>query len=133
MFEVTINRTKRVITFRASGNLTHEDMKKVYDDAVWATDGFKGTPHMVLADIRGMGAMSQESGKIFSDIIRYGREHGTICCVHLSDTSISKLQASRLAREVNPSDDCTVNVVSIDEAEKVIQEKQSEMDQKKRS
>jgi hypothetical protein len=123
MFEVTINRGKRLITFRASGNLTLDEMKTILDEAKWATDGFRGDPHIVLADMRGLATMSDEKQRIFGEIIRYGREHGTSLCVHLSDSSIARLQQSRLAREASPYDDVTVNVVSSEEAERMIQER----------
>ena len=127
MFEVTINRGRRIITFRASGNLTLAEMEKILDEAKWATDGFKGQPHIVIADMRGMATLSPEGQRIFAEIIRYGRSHGTICCVHLSDSSIHRLQANRLAREASPYDDITVNVVSLEEAERVIEEKQAKL------
>jgi len=40
-----------------------------------------------------------------------------------SDSSIAKLQASRLAREASPVDNITTNVVSVDEAERLIEER----------
>jgi hypothetical protein len=123
MYETSINRGKRLITFRASGNLSLAEMKTILDEAKWATDAFRGEPHIVLADMRGLTTLNEEKQKVFGDIIRYGREHGTVCCVHLSDSSIARLQQARLAREASPYDDITVNVVSIEEAEKAISEK----------
>lgn len=127
MFEVTINRGRRIIIFRASGAINVDELKKIRDEAIWATDSFRGDPHLVLADMRGMAPMSPEGTVIFGEIIRYGREHGTVCCVHLSDSSIARLQTQRLAREASPYDDITVNVVSLDEAEKVIEEHQAKL------
>jgi hypothetical protein len=124
MFEVTINRNRKTITFRASGLLSDDDMQQVLEEAKWATDGFKGKPHIVLADMRGMKLMSDKSAAAFGEIIRYGREHGTVLCVHLSDSSIARLQANRLARESSPQDDCTINVISREEADKVIHERE---------
>jgi hypothetical protein len=42
--------------------------------------------------------------------------------VHLSDDSVARLQAARLARQASPYDDSTFDVVSLDEAEKVLTE-----------
>ncbi len=131
MFEVTINRSKRLISFRASGTLSTAEMKHIFDEAKWSTDVFRGEPHIVLADMRGLPTLTEDKAKIFADIIKYGREHGTICCVHLSDSSIARLQHARLAREASPYDDITVNVVSAEEADRVIQEKQPKVHGKK--
>jgi hypothetical protein len=123
MYDATIDRARHTITFRASGVLTVEDMKNVFEETKRATDSFRGQPHLVLADMRGLAPLSPEATGIFGEVIRYGRTHGTICCVHLSDSSIARLQANRLAREASPYDDITVNVVSMEEAAKVIDEK----------
>jgi hypothetical protein len=130
MFEVTLNKQRKTIVFRASGNISLEEMKQIFEEAKWATDTLKGGAHIVLADLRGMAPLSPAVGQIMGDFIKYGREHGTICCVHLSDSSIARLQAARLAREVSPYDDITLNVVSIEEAERVVQEKQAELAKK---
>jgi hypothetical protein len=127
MYEASINRARRTITFRASGSPTIDELNKMYEEAQWAHNSFKGEPHLVLADMRGMAPLSPEGTKVFGEIIKYGRQHGCICCVHLSDSSIARLQQSRLAREASPYDDITVNVVSLEEAERVIQEKQASM------
>jgi hypothetical protein len=106
-------------------------MRVILQDAKYVTDAFKGQAHIVLADLRGMGVVTEETGRIMGDVMRYGREHGTYCCVHLSDSSIFRLQTSRLAREVSPEDKVTVNVVSLDEAERVIVEKLAQIRSKK--
>jgi hypothetical protein len=131
MFEVTINRGRRLIIFRASGSMTLDEMKQIKEEAFWSTDVFKGEPHIVLADMRGMPPLTEEKAKVFADIIKYGRDHGVACCVHLADSSIARLQQARLAREASPYDDITVNVVSIEEAERMIQEKQPKLHSKK--
>jgi hypothetical protein len=131
MYEVTINRGKRLITFRASGRLSMEEMSQVFEEAKRSTDAYKGEPHIVLADMRGLAVLTEDKQKVFGDIIRYGREHGCVTCVHLSDSSIARLQHARLARENSPYDDATINVVSIEEADRVIQEKQAKVQPKK--
>jgi hypothetical protein len=130
MFEVTINRGRKLITFRASGMLSIGEIKQIADDARSVTDGFRGEPHIVLADMRGLAPLSDDKAAVFGEIIKYGRTRGTVCCVHLSDSSIARLQHSRLAREASPYDDITVNVVSVEEADKVIQEKQGTLKKK---
>ncbi len=125
MYEASVNRTRRLITFRGSGTITVDELKTMVEEAKWATDSFHGEPHIVLADMRGMAPLAPDATQLFGEMIKYGRERGCVCCVHLSDSSIARLQATRLAREASPYDDITVNVVSVEEAEKVIHEKQA--------
>lgn len=127
MFEVTINRARRTITLRATGEMTLDEVTKAYEEAVWATDTFKKQPHVVLADMRGLAPLAPDATMVLGEIIKYGRTHGTVACVHLSDASIARLQASRLAREASPHDRVTVDVVSLEEAEKVLEEKQRDL------
>jgi hypothetical protein len=127
MFELTINRARRLVVFRAQGTISVEELKQVRQEAIRATDAFRGEPHIVLADMRGMATMSPEATQVFADIIRYGREHGVVRCAHLSDSSIARLQAQRLAREASTYDDITVNVISLEEAERMIDEFQPKL------
>jgi hypothetical protein len=123
MFTVQLDRMHRIIRFRASGTLSPDDMKHLLDEARWAYDQFRGAEHLILADMRGMAVMAPEVAAQFGEAIRYGRANGTVCCVHLSDSSIARLQTSRIARENSPYDDITINVVSTEEGEKVLEEK----------
>ena len=77
--------------------------------------------------MRGLTPLSPEGARIFGEIIKYSRARGCLACVHLSDSSIARLQAARLAREASPYDDITVNVVSIEEAQRVVEEKQGSL------
>ncbi len=86
------------------------------------TNLFRGE-HIVLADMRGMSVLAPEAAELFGEVIRYGRMHGAVLCVHLSDSSITRLQAARLAREVQPDDAVTINVVSLEEAHRLIDER----------
>jgi hypothetical protein len=122
MLKVGVDRIRRTITFRANGTLTLEEAKMALEEAKWATHQFGGGEHIVLADMRGILPMAPDVAAVFGEVIRYGRAHGTALCVHLSDSSIAKLQASRIARESSPGDDVTINVVSLDEAEKLVEE-----------
>ncbi len=127
MFNVQVDRLNRTVRFRATGRLTLEDLQRIKKEAHAAYDQFRGAEHLVLADMRGMSPLAQEAAQIFGEVIRYGREHGTVCCVHLSDSSIARLQANRLAREASPVDEITIDVDSPDEAEKLIKEKQTKL------
>jgi hypothetical protein len=123
MFNVQLDRMRRTVRFRASGNLTTEELKQAREEANWCLDQLKGGEHIVLADLRGMAAMSPAIATTFGEMIKEGRAKGTVCCLHLSDSSIARLQAARIAREASAQDDITTNVVSLDEAEKMIDEK----------
>jgi hypothetical protein len=122
MFNINVDRLRRTISFRASGVIQLEELKRLFEEAKWATD-LLGGEHIVLADMRGLGVFTPECAKLFGEIIRYGRERGGVCCLHLSDSSVARLQTARLAREVSPHDTVTINVVSLEEAERVIEER----------
>jgi hypothetical protein len=122
MFSVQLDRLRRTVRFRATGRLTLDDLKRVAEEARWCYDQFRGAPHVVLADVRGMAALSEDAGKILMDVIKYGRTNGTVCCVHISDLGIARLQAARLAREASPYDGQTIDVASLDEAERLLEE-----------
>jgi hypothetical protein len=122
MYSVSLDRIRRTIRFRASGVLTSADMRQVAEEAQWCYDQFKGAHHLVLADMRGMAPLKPEAAQMFGEVIKYGRSRGTVCCAHLSDSSIARLQAARLAREASKYDDVTIDVASPEEAEKVIEE-----------
>jgi hypothetical protein len=122
MYRYGIDPVRRTITLRVSGTLALEEAKKARQELVGNIDQFKDGEHIILADLRGMAPVSQEVAAILGEVIKYGRERGTALCVHLSDSSIMRLQAGRLAREADPKDKVTINVVSLDEADKVIDE-----------
>lgn len=122
VFTVKNHQARRTIVIRMSGYLDEQHMTtfaKAYKDA---TDTYGGQPHLVLADMRGMTVTAVSAAKILGDAIGYARARGVFCCAHLSDSTLQKLQANRMARESSPGDDVTVNVVSTEEAERVLSE-----------
>jgi hypothetical protein len=123
MFHVDVDKKRRVVMFRAEGSLSAEELRAVLTECMRVTDLFKGGQHIVFADMRGLRPLSPEGAQVLGQIIRYGREHGTVLCVHLSDSSILKLQASRLVRENAPEDGTTVNVISPEEGWRVVEER----------
>jgi hypothetical protein len=131
MVEVSINRGRHLITFRASGSISVDELQQISADGRLLIDAFRNEPHIVLADMRGLPPLNEERQKIFGEMIRYDRERGCILCVHLSDSSIARLQQARIAREASTYDDVTVNVISPEEAEKLINESQSKLKAKK--
>jgi hypothetical protein len=60
--------------------------------------------------------------------IGYAREHGVVLCAHLSDDTVQRLQARRVARHSSPADNVTVDVSSIQEARRVVDEAKGRVD-----
>jgi hypothetical protein len=83
---------------------------------------------MVVADMRGMKPLHPPVAKLLGEAIGYGRKNGAVLCVHISDHTVQRLQASRVARENSPTDDITVDVSSLEEAERVLDEARSRLD-----
>jgi hypothetical protein len=87
-----------------------------------ATDKFQGRKHMVIADMRGMKTVHPSIANIMGVEIGYAREHGVVLCAHLSDDTVQRLQARRVARMNSPDDNVTVDVNSVLEARRVVDE-----------
>ncbi len=102
--------------------MRENEMKEWADAYIAATDAYAGGPHLVLADMRGLKPAGPESAEIMGNAIAYARTRGVACCAHLSDSTIQRLQTARLAREASPHDDVTTDVVSPEEAERVLEE-----------
>jgi hypothetical protein len=117
MFEVTNDERRRTITVRMSGFMQPEEMTRFSEAYRQATDAYRGERHLVLADMRGLKALPPESTAIFGEAIGYARPRGVALCAHLSDSTIQRLQAARLAHQAAPGDDVTVDCVSLEAAE----------------
>ncbi len=126
--EVTVDVADRVIVARLAGLFTEAEMNAVAASYREATEALRGKRHMVIADMRGMKPLRQRCAEILGEVIRYGRENGTVLCVHLSDHVVQRLQASRLARENSPTDDITVDVQTPEEARRVVEELRPRLD-----
>ena len=87
-----------------------------------------GAKHMVIADMRGMKPLHPPVAKLLGEAIGYGRRNGAVLCAHVSDHTVQRLQAARVARENSPTDDITVDVSSVAEAERVVSEACSRLD-----
>jgi hypothetical protein len=127
-FEVTTNLQQRVLRVRLSGFFTEKQMRTVAGLTHQATEQFRGAKHMVIADMRGMKPLHPPVAQILGDAIGYGRRNGAVLCAHISDHTVQRLQAARLARENSPTDDVTVDVSSVEEAERVLDEARSRLD-----
>lgn len=114
-----------------SRRLVHTTMSGLFDGPsieAWAreyeaaTDRFRGRMHVVLADMRGLKTMRREVADRFGDAISYARGRGVVLCAHISDETVQRLQAKRVARLDSQDDDVTVDVASLDEAHEVCAE-----------
>jgi len=121
-YSVRNDPSQRTIFIRMEGVFDEKQMRQLAQLYLEATAYYKGGQHLVLADMRGMHIASLEVAKILGEAIGEARKMGVACCAHVSSSTVQKLQAARLAREHSPDDDVTVNVVSLEEANKVLEE-----------
>jgi hypothetical protein len=116
MFEVINDVNRRTITARMSGFIRPSEMREFAAAYRSATDVYAGGRHLALADMRGLRTLEPESAALFGEVVAYGRQRGCLLCAHVSDSTISRLQTARVASEVSPHDDITVDCVSVEEA-----------------
>lgn len=122
MIEIKNDIPGRTIRIRVASPVTDAELRDTAIELRRATDAYHGAEHMTLADMRGLLPFSPELAAVMGETITYQRRRGVVLCAHLSDSSIMRLQAKRLAREASPNDTITIDVISIDEAEKLLSE-----------
>jgi hypothetical protein len=108
------------IVVKLSGVISDAELTTFVRDYRVATDSYAGRSHLVLADLRGLKALSPTQAQTLGAAIAYARSRGVFRCAHLNDDSVAKLQAARLAREVDPENRATIHVVSLTEAEAIL-------------
>jgi hypothetical protein len=123
MFEVENDIPARTIRCQISGAVSEAELREAVEAMRRATDAYGGSEHMVLADLRGLAPLSPAGAALMGASIAYQRQRGVVFCAHLADSSIIRLQAKRVSREVSPDDRITVDVISLDEAEKALSER----------
>jgi hypothetical protein len=119
-FRIANDPTERTIRLRMTGEYDRVGMERLASELREVADSYGGRSHLILADMRGMAPLDADVAEIFGELIAYTRQRGVVCCAHLSDDSVQKLQAARLGRQISLSDDLTVDVVSIEEAERLL-------------
>ena len=127
-FEVVLDLANRTIFIRMTGLFSESDMQAWAMQYRDATDRFQGRKHMVIADMRGMKTVHPSIASIMGAEIGYAREHGVVLCAHLSDDTVQRLQARRVARQNSTEDNITVDVSSVQEARKVVEEAKDRID-----
>lgn len=123
MFEIKNDLAAKTIRLRITGRMDVAEARDAADQSCRATDAYNGAEHMILADMRGLVTLSPEAAAVMGESIAYQRRRGVVLCAHLSDSSITRLQAQRVAREASPTDSVTIDVVSLAEAEEVLSER----------
>ena len=66
--------------------------------------------------------------KVLGEEIFHARRNGVVLCVHISDDTVQRLQALRVARQNSVTDDDTVDVSSAEEAVRVCDEYRGRLD-----
>ncbi len=122
-FSVRNAPAERTIYVRMTGRFDISTMRALCDEYKTVTNTYAGGPHYVLADMRGMVPAQPEVGLMLGSTIGYGRARGVRLCAHLSDDTVQRLQAARLARQNSTGDDVTVEVRSVEEGEKLLRER----------
>ena len=87
---------------------------------IQATTPYSGERHMVFANMLGMKTVHPSIAQIMGEEIGHARRNGVALCVHLSDDTVQRLQAARIARQNSVHDDVTVDVDSVEEGRRVI-------------
>ena len=127
-FEVVLDLANRTLYTRMTGLFSEADMQGWAKQYHEATDKFQGRRHMVIADMRGMKTVHPSIANIMGVEIGYARDNGVVLCAHLSDDTVQRLQARRVARQNSLTDNVTVDVNSIHEARKVVEEARGRID-----
>jgi hypothetical protein len=122
MIAIHDDRAKRTVRITMNGFIKLDEMQAAAVRMKSLCDGYQGSPHVCLADMRGLKPSTPEVAGVMGQAIGYTRQHGVVHCAHLTDSSTVMLQAARLVREVVPGDPAITNVLSLEEAELVLDE-----------
>jgi hypothetical protein len=127
MFEVKNDASRRLYRVRMSGFMRPVEMAQAAAQLIAMTESYDGKEHMCLADMRGLKALEPESARLLREAIMHTRQKGVVRCAHVSDSTISRLQAIKLASQPSTEDDgATVDCSSVEEAERVLLEYRTE-------
>jgi hypothetical protein len=121
-YSVKNETAQRTLYLRMEGFFEEDEMKEFVRLVLEASSTYRGQPHLVLADMQGLQISSLDVAKLLGDAIGKARQQGVACCAHLTSSTVVKMQMARLAREHSQGDDVTVNVGSLEEANKVLAE-----------
>lgn len=120
-FDIKNELGRRVVRVRMSGTFDEKGMRawcSAYRER--ATNPYKGKRHMVIADMRGMKTVHPSIAALMGAEIGHARVNGVVLCAHISDDTVQRLQAARVARQNSADDEATIDVATIEEAERVV-------------
>jgi hypothetical protein len=117
---VDADPSRRIVRVRMNGYFQKEDILAWARAHRAATGHFRPQPYIVLADMRGLRPLPPDAAALMGEEVAFDRAHGCACCVHISDHTVQRLQIARLARQVSPDDQITIDVESDEEAERVM-------------
>lgn len=121
-YEVKADPVQRTVFVRMRGIFDEATMRewcKSYREQ--GTEAMRGKNHIVIADMRGMKTVHPTIAALMGAEIGYARRNGAVLCIHISDDTVQRLQAARIARQNSPGDDITVDCDSLEEAQRVAQ------------
>lgn len=121
-FSVKNEPSERTIYVRMAGFFEESEMKQFVQLYLEASASYGGKAHVVLADMRELQISSLDVSKLLGEAIGKAQQQGVSCCALLTSSTVVKMQMTRLAREHSHGDDVTVNVGSLEEANKVLAE-----------
>jgi hypothetical protein len=121
-YSVRNEPSERTLYLHMAGFFEESEMKDFIRLLFEASASYGGTPHLVLADMRELQISSLDVSKLLGEAIGQVRKQGVTCCAHLVSATVVKMQMGRLAREHSQGEDVTVNVTSLEEANKVLAE-----------
>lgn len=113
---------KRTVWMTMTGIYDEDSMRAACAEMRAATQAFRGQDHIYLADMRGMKPTHPNTAALLGEAIGWSRRNGVVLCAHVSDDTVQRLQAARVARQTTPGDNITVDVSSLSEAERVLVE-----------
>jgi hypothetical protein len=112
---------RRVVRVRMTGLFDEKTMREwCADYRERGTHPYRGIRHAVIADMRGMKTVHPSIAELMGEEIGYARRNGVVVCAHLSDDTMQRLQASRIARKHATDDGETIDVATLQEAERVV-------------
>jgi hypothetical protein len=119
---VSNSPSQRTIFVTLAGVLSESEMNGFLRAYRAATDSYRGEGHLVLADARGLRPLSPANAEKLGSALAYSVAHGAVRCAHVHDVAVVRLQAQRLAREVDPQDRVILVVTTTPEAEAALAE-----------
>ncbi len=120
--QIKVDIEARTVHMAMSGIYDEETMRAACQEMKEATKKFRGQEHIYLADMRGMKTPHPQVAALLGEGIGWCRRNGVVFCAHISDDTVQRLQALRLARQAAQNDSQTVDCSTIEEARRVLGE-----------